>query len=123
MDQEGDNDQDDPRIPLHRCEPLLAGWIADGRRRIGAQRRAHAPAAANDCSQGRKQVIMDDQKYGARASDDRRQGDREDGDDNAAQHDGGAGPRPQPPLPRILCERRGYFSYFIFYHTVCKYMF
>ena len=33
---------------------------------------------------------MDDQKYGARASNDRRQGDREDGDDNAAQHDCGA---------------------------------
>ena len=57
--------QDDLRIPLHRCEPLLAGWIADGRRRTGAQQRAHAPAAANDCSQGRKRVIMDDQKYGA----------------------------------------------------------
>jgi hypothetical protein len=37
---------------------------------------------------------MDDQKDRARASDDKRQGDREDGDDNAAQHDGIAGPRP-----------------------------
>ena len=66
---------------------------------------------------------MDNQKYGAQASDNRWQGDHDDGDNNMAQHNSGASPCPQPPLPHILCERRGYFSYFIFYHTVCKYMF
>jgi hypothetical protein len=48
----------------------------------------------SDCSQGRKQVLRDDQKDGAQAGDDKWQGDCEDGNDHVVQHDGTMGPHP-----------------------------
>jgi hypothetical protein len=64
---------------------------------------AHTPATMSDCSVWK--AGANDQKDRVQASDDKQQGDHEDGDNNTVQHDGTMGPHLS--LPSLASFARG----------------